>query len=361
MGSLRPDWNIGVSLWGQGDLKKQLWVRDHFKNIRKTIAHISDQPSTIQDKNVTHYYHAALAWTKRIRKGNLAGIIDANMENMTIYISEFGKPDLISVQACYPGAFIGQHLSEHFGVPYHVHVRLGGFMFEHLLNDLGGSSQGLIHAVNMASAITTTSNFQKKELSSHFENVEVLHNPVNIPDDLKIENGKHALAIGRLEPEKGFDRLLEAVSRVSETKLQIIGLGSQLDKLQKLMRRLAIDDRVTFLGAKSRNETNELLSKCGYLVLPSRYETFGNVILEALAIGKPVLATRCGGPEEIVVSETGLLCDNSTEGLEHGLHEMNSHFMEFESSKIAAHVVEHFSPEKWILQVEEVFKNALRK
>src|SRR5690606_9435676 len=64
---------------------------------------------------------------------------------------------------------------------------------------------------------------------------------------------------------------------------------------------------VTFLGKLSRGEVRMALSNCNAFVLPSRFETFGVVLVEALAMGVPVIATRCGGPEDIVTENTGVL------------------------------------------------------
>ena len=51
------------------------------------------------------------------------------------------------------------------------------------------------------------------------------------------------------------------------------------------------------------------MQRCSFYILPSRHETFGNVLVEAMACGKAVVATRCGGPEEILTKEVGLLCE----------------------------------------------------
>src|SRR5262245_22038436 len=77
------------------------------------------------------------------------------------------------------------------------------------------------------------------------------------------------------------------------------------------MRQLASDlglaDRVNFAGKKPLNELVQLMQESALLVLPSRKESLGVVLVEALACGTPVVATRCGGPEDIVTSRAGVL------------------------------------------------------
>ena len=70
---------------------------------------------------------------------------------------------------------------------------------------------------------------------------------------------------------------------------------------------LGLGEVVHFWGYISRDEVIEMLQGCDFFVLPSLHETFSITTVEAMACGKPVVATRCGGPEQFVTEETGLL------------------------------------------------------
>jgi glycosyltransferase involved in cell wall biosynthesis len=140
--------------------------------------------------------------------------------------------------------------------------------------------------------------------------------PVGIKlDDFKSimsERGDYILALGRLDYEKGFDILLTAFTKITdgfpELKLIIAGGGAERNSLTRLAISLRISDRVLFCGEVTREKAFELLSKCAFLVVPSRSEGFGVVILEAMAFGKAVVATSIGGiPELIRDGETGFL------------------------------------------------------
>lgn len=97
MATERPDWNIGVSKWGQGAIEKSLWASQPFQNIKKINKHWRDHTGMQERKGISEYYSPALTWTKRFLKGNLKGIIQANKQNVKQYIEKFGKPDVISV------------------------------------------------------------------------------------------------------------------------------------------------------------------------------------------------------------------------------------------------------------------------
>jgi glycosyltransferase involved in cell wall biosynthesis len=110
---------------------------------------------------------------------------------------------------------------------------------------------------------------------------------------------------------KGVENLIRAFGNAFKgndlISLDIVGEGREKSRLNALVRQLGIEDQVHFLGGLSRGQVLKAISKTDILVLSSRHETFGVVVIEALALGKPVIATRCGGPESFVTQEDGLL------------------------------------------------------
>jgi len=119
---------------------------------------------------------------------------------------------------------------------------------------------------------------------------------------------------GRLEHVKGVDLLLEAVKSLRERTdkeffLRLAGKGSLREKLEQQAASLGLSDRISFLGRISRKEMLMEMQGANCFVLPSRYEAFGVVLIEAMATGLPVIATRSGGPDFIVNTENGLLIE----------------------------------------------------
>jgi len=120
----------------------------------------------------------------------------------------------------------------------------------------------------------------------------------------------YILGIGRLVPQKGFDVLIRAFAKaaIPGWKLLIAGEGTEREALQNLILELGLQDRASLIGRADRPTAAGLFLGCGFFVLPSRMEPLGIVNLEAMAAGKPVVASRVGGVPEIVrEGETGLL------------------------------------------------------
>lgn len=108
------------------------------------------------------------------------------------------------------------------------------------------------------------------------------------------------LGVGRLSPEKGLGDLIEAFARIlrPEARLLIAGEGPERARLEGRVAELGIGERVTFLGHVG--DPTPYYRQARLVVVPSRTEAFGLVVVEALAHGLPVVATACEGPMEIL-------------------------------------------------------------
>jgi glycosyltransferase involved in cell wall biosynthesis len=115
--------------------------------------------------------------------------------------------------------------------------------------------------------------------------------------------------IGRLVNWKAVDVAIRALVNLPSAELDIIGDGPMLNAWQSLAAELELKDRVHFSGWLTQSEcANRLLNSIA-LVLPSLYECGGAVVLEAMAMGKPVIATRWGGPADYLDSSCGVLVE----------------------------------------------------
>lgn len=120
----------------------------------------------------------------------------------------------------------------------------------------------------------------------------------------------YILYFGRLSEEKGVEVAIKAMQKVdSKFHLKITGTGPEAGNLNKLVHSLNLSDRIEFTGHKTGKELDELVSNASAVVVPSVWlEVFGYAILEALAQGKIVIASRIGGiPEIITAQENGFL------------------------------------------------------
>jgi glycosyltransferase involved in cell wall biosynthesis len=132
----------------------------------------------------------------------------------------------------------------------------------------------------------------------------VIPNPVDLPPaPPRGGDGRTLVAVGRLDEQKGFDLLLPAFARIAgkhrDWRLVIWGEGTERGRLEALRDQLGLAARVQMPGLTER--PGQWVDEAALVVLPSRYESFGNVVTEAMAAGLPVLVTDCPwGPGEIV-------------------------------------------------------------
>lgn len=149
------------------------------------------------------------------------------------------------------------------------------------------------------------------------EKAVVLPNPVAPSPELGTRDelrrihglvGPTLVFAGRLVPQKSLEVALEAVRQVPDVSLVIVGGGEEGDRLEREARALGVAGRVTFVGPQPRRAVLELLSAADAALLPSSWENFPHMAVEALSVGTPVLATPVGGVPEIVRDEhNGLL------------------------------------------------------
>jgi glycosyltransferase involved in cell wall biosynthesis len=176
----------------------------------------------------------------------------------------------------------------------------------------------------------------------------------------------HALFIGRLSPEKGVDRLLDAWARLDRSrKLVIAGDGPELAALRAKAASLGLDDgRVRFAGFVDPAGQNELWAGAAFSVVPSIWqEPFGMVVLESWACGRAVVGHRIGAlPELIRDGETGFLADPGDAGdlanvLESAFNADRDTLMEMGRAG-RSQLVEQHSRAHWMEEIEQVYRNA---
>jgi len=190
-----------------------------------------------------------------------------------------------------------------------------------------------IHSVewwlaNRADAVITCSQAMRKEVAHLFEiepaDITVIHNGIEerswqvSADEVKRAREVYSpsgapllLFFGRLEWEKGVQDLLSALPRIRRAhpgaRLVVAGKGRHLDELIKQARKLRIRRAVDFAGHLTDRELRAVLAAADAVVLPSKYEPFGIVALEAAAAMAPLVASTAGGLGEVVIDgETGL-------------------------------------------------------
>lgn len=178
------------------------------------------------------------------------------------------------------------------------------------------------------------------------------------------------LFVGWPNFNKGIDVLLAAMARLKrrgEPGRLLIAGGSyyrntrlQEERLRGLARSLDLGDRVRFVGWQPQAEVARLMAESAVVVLPSRAESFGAVLIEALACGTPVVATRCGGPEEIVQPEVGrLVAVEDAEELADAIVDVVTHPERYDSQTLRIYATGRFGWEAIVDQVHRAYLDAV--
>lgn len=172
--------------------------------------------------------------------------------------------------------------------------------------------------------------------------------------------GRRVVTVGNLIERKRVDLLLEACARTGlpDLGVTVIGSGPQREWLRTRAAELGLRDRVEFLGGLCHREIAARFAEADVFALASREETFGVVLIEAMAAGLPVISTRSGGPEGFITPETGVLTGHSVEEFAAGL---NAAFARrWDREAIRAYAVRHHSPQVVAARLSELYAAAVR-
>lgn len=354
---------FGVSLWGQGDDPFLLYGRKPIGSFLKWIK--KHKTSKHSKSNLNTYFSPAFTWSRKLLNGNIKGIHKANKINLERFMGDHGKPDVIHVQASYPGVWIASELSKCYNIPFIVTLRMSPFPFTEFLHR-GELRQDLNK--NLAQAcmlIATSHSLEERARAFGLTNIKTIHNPVDLSffEPVAEFTGSDSitlLTVGRLEDQKGFDLLIKAVSKLDfDFRLDIIGEGSERKSLERMISEFDLHSKVILHGEVDRLTVRDYMQRCDGYVLSSRHETFGNVLLEAMACGKPSVATRCGGPEDIITDSVGILCDkDSTEALALAIKKMIK--TQWDPGEIRHVVEKRFSPVTFTESMGHVYKQCAK-
>lgn len=158
------------------------------------------------------------------------------------------------------------------------------------------------------------------------------------------------LCVANLYHEKGIDLLIRAFSKLHDKEqhhLHIISAGGDSrtkSEIDLLIKKLSIQNQTTFHRSQTHDQLADIYRASDLLVSPSRKEGFGLVVAEAIACGTPVLATRSGGPEEIINSECGtLVAAGNAKSLSDGLVQILEKLDEYQSEEMHQYIKTCFS------------------
>lgn len=281
-------------------------------------------------------------------------------------ISDGWRPQLFHVHSVLMAGFAIKALSKKYRIPYILteHSSIFGrklFAKQHV--------KFIKSALRDSSAVIAVSEGLKKDLGTFMDQnlIQVIPNICSFGSEKNssfhkdINKDKFTFfSLALLTQNKGMDVLIKAFYNQFKgdrnVTLRIGGDGSEHNNLKKLIDESGLEDQVILLGSLDRNEVAQEMNNCSCFVLASRYETFGVVFTEALSFGKPVIATRCGGPEGIVDNSNGLLVDvDDTDGLSKAMLNMKNNISRYDSESIIEYCRDKFGEDAVIDQIKKVY------
>ncbi len=325
------------------------------------------------------------------------------------YVAAYGMPDVIHVQAMYRAGAVALALRRRYGVPYvitehHSMYALGKLSagtvrhyarvaagaaarlavspslcerLEELLGGAGGgdgsgaadrrdgsgAARGWFPIPNSVSA-----RFLEYPLAGEAGAEKGRAEPGAAGQ--KGREGFEFLSVTHLQENKGVDVLVRAFARAFADEaddvagvaatLTIAGDGPLGGRLEALARELGVAERIRFVGRLTREEVVRAMAACQVYVLPSAYETFGMVVVEALALGRPVVATACGGPEWILQPEEGVLVPvGDVAAMAEAMAQMRRDVARYDAHALRAGCRARFSDDVVAARLMEVYRGAV--
>lgn len=284
-------------------------------------------------------------------------------------VIEQGKPDIIHAHSILYGGWAAAQIAKKHNIPLVV-TEHSTFYSRGLITE--EQKPYIRECLTIAQEVIAVGPGLQKDLSVYSDKqVKIIPNIVdtnrfNTMHEAGAKNEKFRFfTLAFLTHKKGIDILLRAFANDftnnEEVELIIGGEGEEKSNLMALTKELNIEGQVTFLGELSREQAALEMKKCDSFVLPSRYETFGVVFIEALACGKPIVATRSGGPDMIVNEANGLLVDvEDVEGLATAMKSIVNNYERYNKQEIIKDCYNRFSEEAVCKKVIKLYKALLQ-
>jgi len=279
------------------------------------------QVQALSDQDVCYQPYLGIPLLSRYMSSFSMALCTRNTLNRLI---EGGfRLDLISAQYFYPDGVAALLLARHFGVPCLITARGSDINY---FPRYALAKKQISWAARSADQIVTVSRELSEKvvhLGARSDRVHVISNGVDekvfAPANKQILKARYgisgsqiALCVGNLVPEKGQQKVVQALPDSPGTHLLLVGGGPMEIPLRELALKLGVSSRVSFLGACPREIVRDMYALSDCLVMASEREGLPNVLLEALASGLPVVAHSVGGIPEVLDSESlGILLKNS--------------------------------------------------
>lgn len=280
---------------------------------------------------------------------------------------EWGCPDVVNLRSSLQG-YEAVTLCRRHQLPL--------FFMEHssfvVTEGEGSEARRRLHAVMDAAAVNACVSSVLYKVMAPYKETRIIPDFVDgsrfYIKELPPHDGFVFRAMGQLRPIKGHDTLIRAFARLKQLTdrpvcLEIAGTGGLRDYLQGIINENGLAQDCRLVGAVPREQVVDFMNGCDCFICSSRTEMLSCVLHECAACGRPAIATRCGGPQDIVTEETGVLVPvDDPEAMARAMLDMLDKAKTYNRERIRESILERFGMdavcEKLITACEDSRKGA---
>lgn len=299
--------------------------------------------------NFTPKFAYGVNWQRHMRSKKMFDLIEKT----------FGKPDIIHLESC-EAADVARKAREKWNIPvvYTEHLSL-------VLNARAGYYEKMFKkAIVLADAcVAISSVFQNKIMQYRNSEIYRIPNGIDTKSFVQSVPGKvfTIKALGSLRLIKGYDVLIRAFDEFARgknnVKLVIGGDGTEREHLEQIVKSMCCRNNIFLIGNVAREAVPHFYENCSVFVCSSKTETFSIVTIEALCSGVPVVATKCGGPEDMIDSSNGILVEvDDVNQLAAALETVYNKFDSYNREKIREAAGNKFDYKKIVQQHEDLYE-----
>ena len=279
---------------------------------------------------------------------------------------EWGRPDVVNLRSSLQGYEV-MDLCRRENLPL--------FFMEHSSYVITEPEDGLIRKrlreVMAAAAVNACVSSAVRRVMEPYGETRVIpdivdgerFHPLELPRDY---DGFLFRAMGQLRPIKGYDVLIDAFIRLKgrtdrPVRLEIAGAGGLREGLQRRIDEGGVGECCRLVGTIPRDKAVEYMNGCDCFVCSSRTETLSCVLNESAACGKPLISTRCGGPEDIITKANGLLVPpDDPDALAEAMLEMMDKAAAYDGGKIREETLRKFGADAVCGKLMQACEDAVR-
>ncbi|MBL0340393.1 MAG: glycosyltransferase [Bacteroidetes bacterium] len=325
------------------------------------------------DKNIPTFNIKAHAGIPKMRRWSYKQFGKSVNVVFEEYVKNFGQPDIIHAHSVFHAGIAGFHIAKVHKIPFVITEHLTAFLMGYITNKIDIEISREIYEY-ADKALIVSHNFRKdleNQLHLKENTFQVIHNLINsiFLENVKIKTYSpgetfHFMTNSFLLPRKNIKLIVDAIHILTKKKLDVHltigGEGPLEDELREYVRFLGLDKQIRFTGKLWRNEVKDELDKCHAFVLASQYETFGVVLIESLACGRPVVTTDSGGPRDFIHPEHGIIVEKQELfDFAAAMEKLMLNYASYDQKSLSAYCKTNFNEHRIAEEMTEVYYSAI--